>query len=336
MLYIKRGNVSQTAQDISVIICAFTEERWSDLVAAVESARQQTVQPREIIIVIDYNTVLLKQVQEHLVDVIAIENRQGKGASGARNSGVAVAHGEVLAFLDDDAIAEPNWLESLAECYADPKVVGVGGEIKPLWLGARPYWFPEEFNWVVGCTYRGMPTKNAPVRNIIGANMSVRRSVLTAIGGFRTSFGNNKGKSITHSPLKWLQHHAGDEETELCIRAAQHWLEGIWLYTPTASVKHHVPAKRTCWRYFLWRCYDEGLGKAQVVKLHGGKRGLSSERIYTFKVLPQGAIHGLSDALIHQDLSGLARAGAIASGLVATIIGFFVGSFFSKAWVKRT
>jgi len=200
----------------------------------------------------------------------------------------------------------------------------------------RPYWFPNEFNWVVGCTYRGMPTKDTSVRNVIGANMSVRRHVLISIGGFRTSFGNIKGEDIAHGALKWLQHHAGDEETEFCIRVTQHLLEGIWLYTPTASVQHRVPAQRTCWRYFLWRCYDEGLGKALLVKLHGARTGLSSERTYAFKVLPQGAIHGLSDALIHQDLSGLARAGAIVSGLVATTTGYFVGSICSKLTKGRS
>ncbi len=86
----------------------------------------------------------------------------------------------------------------------------------------------------------------------------------------------------------------------------------------------------------MWRCYDEGLGKALLVKLHGAQTGLSSERTYTFKVLPQGAIRGLSDALIRQDLSGLARAGAIVSGLVATITGYFVGSICSKLTKGRS
>src|SRR6266566_7448096 len=181
-------------QNVSVIICAYTEERWNELVAAVESVQQQTLLPREIIVVIDHNPNLLKRVQEQLPGLIAIENSRVKGASGARNSAAIVARGEVLAFLDDDAIAEVNWIEHFTTCYTDPHVIGVGGKIEPLWSGKRPSWFPNEFNWVVGCTYPGIPTENTPVRNVIGANMSVRRHVLMAVGGFRESFGNNKAK----------------------------------------------------------------------------------------------------------------------------------------------
>lgn len=318
--------------NISVIICAYTEERWDDLVAAVESVQQQTLPPSEIIVVIDHNPRLLKRVQEHLSGVIAIENRAAKGLSGARNSGAVVSQGTVVAFLDDDAIAEPNWIEHLITCYTGSHVAGVGGKIEPLWLEKCPSWFPSQFNWVVGCTYQGMPTENAPVRNVIGANMSVRRHILMAAGGFRESFGcnhDNNSERAVGVGIKWLQHHAGDEETEFCIRIAQHTPGGVWLYTPSATIQHRVPAQRARWAYFLWRCYDEGLGKAMLVGLHGAHTSLSSERAYTFKILPQGIVRGMADALLHHDLSGLLRAGAIVIGLAITMAGYLVGRVFS-------
>src|SRR5258708_30101708 len=147
---LKRGNVTQTAHNISVIICAYTEERWSDLVAAVESVQQQTLSPGEIIVVVDHNPNLLKRVREHIAGVLAVENREVKGLSGARNSGVTVAQGAVIAFLDDDAIAETNWLEHLAACYTDPHVLGVGGEIETLWPWKRPPPVPEKI-FLGGC-----------------------------------------------------------------------------------------------------------------------------------------------------------------------------------------
>src|SRR6266568_2992580 len=136
---------AQTAYDISVIICAYTEDRWNDLVAAIWSVQQQTLPPEEIIVVIDHNPGLLKRAREQLPGTIVMENIEAQGLSGARNSGIAVARSQIVAFLDDDAIAAPDWIERLIVCYTDPHVVGVGGKIEPLWIGMRPSWFPDEF-----------------------------------------------------------------------------------------------------------------------------------------------------------------------------------------------
>ncbi len=199
------------ASEISVIICAYTEKRWPELVSAIASIQHQTLPPSEIIIVIDHNPDLLRRVQALEAEVIAIGNSGAKGLSGARNSGWTRARGEIIAFLDDDAIAEPNWLENLAACYADPAVVGVGGKIAPLWETRRPSWFPEEFDWVVGCTYRGMPTSNAPVRNVIGANMSIRRSALIAAGGFHEALGWDRDANASQEKSQWFSSAVGDE-----------------------------------------------------------------------------------------------------------------------------
>ncbi len=320
--------------DISVVICAYTEERWHDLVAAVESLQQQSSAPHEIIVVIDHNPRLLYRVQEHIPGVIVLANGQAKGLSGARNSGAASAQGDVVAFLDDDACADPHWIEHLAECYTDPQVAGVGGRIEPLWSGTRPAWFPPEFNWVVGCTYKGMPLEPAPVRNMIGANMSLRRGVLHAVGGFRLSFGCDKGSSS--GPFaRWLRHHAGDEETEFCIRVARSWPNNTLLYAPSAVVHHRVSEGRMRWRYFAWRCYDEGLGKAALVKLHGAQTSLSSERSYTSRTLPAGIVRNMLAFVARGDLSALTRAAAIGLGFAATVAGYIVGSIYQLAHTEE-
>ncbi|GEM_PF-6288810 len=78
------------ACDISVIVCAYTEDRWNDLVAAVVSVKEQTLSPAEIIIVIDHNPALLKRAKRHLPDTVVVENTEARGASGSRNTGIAV------------------------------------------------------------------------------------------------------------------------------------------------------------------------------------------------------------------------------------------------------
>ena len=174
---------------VSVVIAAFAMERWNDLQEAVTSVRTQTIRVLETIVVIDQNATLLERTQCELPDIIVIPNVGSRGASGARNSGVAASHGEVVAFLDDDAFASANWLESLLRHFLDPDVVGVGGRMIPLWAGSRPRWFPQEFDWAVGASYRGMPEKAAPVRNVWGCNMAIPRRVFDRIGGFREDIG---------------------------------------------------------------------------------------------------------------------------------------------------
>ncbi len=317
------------AQNISTVICAYTEKRWSALAAAIASVQQQTLPPQEIILVIDHNPALLHQAQENLTGISIIENSRDKGLSGARNSGWLHAQSEIIAFLDDDAVAEPDWLENLAASYVNPSVAGVGGKIVPLWEGDSPFWFPEEFHWVIGCTYRGMAVKKGCLRNVIGANMSIRRAILEALGGFRKSFGCNKNTTTSRNLLKWFNHYAGDEETEFCIRASQQIPGSVWLYAARAIVQHRVSVERTRWKYFLWRCYDEGLGKASLVTLHAPGIGLSSERTYTLYSLPLGFAYNLASTFLCRDVAGISRAGAIATGFFTTVLGYCVGSISS-------
>jgi glycosyltransferase involved in cell wall biosynthesis len=303
----------------SVVICAYSLERWPDLVEAVDSLRAQLVGRPEIVVVVDHNDALLERSRAELPADIVVPNQHQRGLSGARNTGVAAASGEVVAFLDDDAIAAKDWLQRLGDAYTGPEVLGVGGLVVPRWAGGRkPRWFPREFGWVVGCSYLGQPTRIAPVRNLIGANMSYRMDVLLAAGGFREGIGR-----IGRRPL-------GCEETELSIRALQRFPGGQVLFDPGARVEHTVPRSRQGPRYFLERCYAEGLSKALVTRLVGTASGLSSERTYTLRVLPRGVLAGLI-AGVRGDIAGFGRAVAIVVGLATTTLGYVVGRLHPEA-----
>ncbi len=302
---------------VSVIVCAYTDQRWSQMLAALDSLQQQTVAPREIILVIDHHPALLERARAAVRGVTVIDNREERGLSGARNSGMAVATGEILAFMDEDAVAAPDWLAQLTGAYQDDQVMGVGGAILPQWEGARPRWFPEEFNWVVGCTYRGMPTSTAPIRNLIGCNMSFRRRVAEAMSGFRSGIGR-----VGKRPV-------GCEETEYCIRASQRWPGQRFIYEPRARVLHHVPQERANWSYFRARCYAEGLSKALIGRFVGTGDSLASESAYTFRTLPVGFFRGLATGL-RGDFSGFGRAAAIFIGLATTTLGYLSGRLHSS------
>src|SRR5512143_564925 len=107
----ERRNMEQLLRDVSVIICTYTLERWEAVCAAIGSIYAQSVQPREVIVVVDHNPELMVHLSERWPQAVVVENHDARGLSGARNTGIALAQGAYLAFLDDDAVAEPNWLE---------------------------------------------------------------------------------------------------------------------------------------------------------------------------------------------------------------------------------
>ena len=296
----------------TVVICSHSLERWDLLHDAVSSVLAQDHPADEVIVVVDHNEDLLERSRLAFEGVAVLANVYGRGLSGARNTGVDAARGDVIGFLDDDAVAVSDWLRYLLGPYRDPSVAGVGGLIRPDWVAGRPSWFPEEFDWVVGCTYRGLPTSAAPVRNLIGASMSMRASALAAAGPFREGMGR-----VGSTPL-------GCEETDLCLRIAEAVPGARFMYEPAARVDHVVPESRGQLRYFTSRCYAEGLSKALVVHHSGSERGLASERTYATRSLPSAVARGVGEAA-RGDAAGASRAGAVALGLLTTAAGYGVG-----------
>jgi GT2 family glycosyltransferase len=284
-------------------------DRLSEINEAVRSVRGQTHPAEELVLVIDNCPELLAEAERLWPEARVFANHEELGLSGARNTGVAECRGEVVAFLDDDAVAAPDWLEALALAYADPKVLGAGGTVRPRWIAGRPSWFPAEFDWVVGCTHSGMPRDRRPVRNLVGANMSLRREVLDEVGGFRRELGR-----VGKLP-------AGCEETDLCIRVTESRPDGVILYDPAAVVDHVVPPERGSLAYFRQRCRAEGRSKAVLTALLGAESGLSEERSYASRTLPLGFIRGFGDAL-RGDFAGLRRSAMLVFGLLTTAAGY--------------
>ncbi|MEU6001744.1 MULTISPECIES: glycosyltransferase family 2 protein [unclassified Streptomyces] len=307
-----------TVAGISVVICVYTEDRWEDILAAVASVRAQSLAALETLLVVDHNASLLDRLTKEYKEtegVRVLANAGPRGLSAGRNTGIAASSGEVIAFLDDDAVAERDWLRHFAEGYADPKVFAVGGRTLPVWESRRrPAWFPEEFDWVVGCTYKGLPEGRVRVRNVLGGNASFRRTAFEAAGGFATGIGRDGDKR----PL-------GCEETELCIRLTRARPDAVLLIDDRAVIHHRVPAARERFGYFRTRTYAEGLSKALVARSVGAQKGLESERRYATRVLPAGVARGLRDALLARP-GGAGRAGAIVAGVVTAAGGYVLGS----------
>lgn len=304
------------AGDVSVIVCTYDQKRRPLLERALEALKHQEQPSGAVIVVVDHNPELLGALRADYPQYAVVPNEMERGLSGARNCGLAVAATPVVAFLDDDAVPQTDWVARLAQAYGatgGQYIVGVGGTILPDWARGRPSWFPAEFDWVVGCTYKGARTAPGPVRNMLGANMSFRATELRRIGGFREGIGR-----IGTVPL-------GCEETEACIRMAREFPGAQIWFEPTARVHHHVPAERASWRYLLRRCWAEGLSKAHVADLVGRSSALADERGYATRTLPRGIARAFGEAIRSMRAAPLARVVAMAAGLAVTAAGFVAG-----------
>ncbi|MGW6912420.1 glycosyltransferase family 2 protein [Kitasatospora sp. NPDC054939] len=295
-----------TDPTLSVVICTYTHDRWDDLCAAVESIRAQHLPPTELVVAVDNNPALARRITARWPDLAVVESTEAPGVSGARNTGLAATGGEILAFLDDDAVADPDWTVHLLAGYRDPAVIGVGGLVDSWWEEGRPGWFPPEYDWVVGCSYPGAAEQGVAVRNFIGANMSFRRERVVAAGGFRRDLGR-----IGTSPF-------GCEETELCMRLTDRNPGAVLRYEPAAVVRQHVPPSRGTWAYFRARCWAEGRSKAVVARHTGARAALSAERRYVRRTLPAAVLRSLR--------AGRPRAaGALGTGAVLAAAGYLTG-----------
>jgi GT2 family glycosyltransferase len=294
---------------VTVIICAYTQARWPLLLASVASVEAQTCAPAEIIVCIDHNDELLRQCEEHFlgdrstgsVPLRVVPNKYNGHLGSARNTASEIAFGDVLAFLDDDAAAAPDWLEQLMAVYDEPTVGAVGGAPLPVYERARPRWFPREFDWVYGCAYEGLPRERAPVAHLIGANMSVRRRVLAEISGF---------------------HSDDHDDMDMCHRVAYAGYKVI--YEPRAVVHHFVPGARTAWRYFWRRCYWVNRGKVEAFHNMEGAAHLAAELSFVRRAISVRVPLELL-SVFRGDPYGPLRAGAIVSGIVLAGLGHVVG-----------
>ncbi|MFW0796612.1 glycosyltransferase [Gordonia sp. CPCC 205515] len=300
---------------LSVVICCYTADRIEQVRAAIDSTVPQLNDIDELIVVVDHNDDLHAALHSSVVGARIVRSTEDRGLSGARNTGVATATGDVVVFLDDDATLDDDALRSVRSRFADPQIVGIGGAVTPAWQGGRsPDWFPSEFGWVVGCDYRGLPDDGAEIRNPIGAAMAVRREALDTIGGFSPHLGRRG------------TFPAGCEETLMGIALRQSFPDTSIVRDTSFRVSHHVSDERTSVRYYLHRCFQEGRSKAMLAALTSTGSALSSEKSYAAKILTSG---------VWRHRRAPARALALIFGFVFTTAGFVTGTVTNRLAAHR-
>jgi len=243
--------------NVSVVVCTYATERYQDFREAVESVRSQTYESVEIVLIVDGNREVFDRACETFgddKDVILHCNDENSGLSYSRTKGVEIASGDIIAFLDDDAVAKDDWIAQLVAGYEQTDAIAVGGRMIPEWIADRPSFLPEEFYWLIGANYEPRLEDWSEVRNTLGSNMSFRREVFAAVGGFDEQVGLSGDNQIQA------------EETELAMRMYDTFDKGM-LYNPDAVVAHKVFEYRTKPAWLLRRAFWQGYSKRAIKEL---------------------------------------------------------------------
>lgn len=251
--------------EISAIIC--THNRAKYLQKSLVSLASQTLPKEkfEIIVVDNGSTDNTRQVVRafqgsrnirYIYDPVI-------GLSRARNTGWKNAFGKYIAYLDDDAIAGANWLQSITDKFKSiaPQPMSVGGKITPIWEAQRPEWLLKEMETYINIIdWSEEPMFLTDDRFYLsGSNVSYMRKILEKSKGFNTSLGR-KGLSLL-----------SNEEIAMQKYLRRHNL-AIW-YDPEICIQHHVKpqclSKRWFYRRFYWQGASDIILKYQISAQNG-------------------------------------------------------------------
>ena len=253
---------------VSVIIGTYNRANY--LEKCLDSMVEQTYANFEVIVVNGPSTDNTKGILKRYSFKIIQQNEKG-GLSAARNIGIKEAKGEIIAFIDDDGIADKNWLDELTRLYTTTDIVSVGGKIVPIWLSERPEWYTDRLGG-----YLSLLDFSQNIEQMVfpehpyGCNMSFRKKIFKELGCFDASFGRDLSKNLL-----------SQEELDLYKRIDDKGYKTM--YNPKAVVYHQIDASRLTREWFKERLYwGNGVSTAVFHKKHYGTSYVFK---YTMKAL---------------------------------------------------
>lgn len=237
---------------LTVILC--THNRYEVLNDAIASLETQDCPEGLFELLIVDNSTDLKAQEAFLRDVdISCQHQilveRVPGLSRARNIGVRAASGSLVAFMDDDARASPQWVSSLVETMKKwPKAGVVGGPVRPIWPSSRPPWLHEWLEGYLTIVDRGDEVRAlAPSEWLAGTNIGFRRELLLKAGLFNESLGRVGQLLLSNEELAVTER----------IRKLGHRV----IYNPAIEMHHkvHVDRLNQAWmrRRVMWQVISD-------------------------------------------------------------------------------
>jgi glycosyltransferase involved in cell wall biosynthesis len=250
--------------ELSVIVCTYNRSEYlPDLLESIK--KQDFNRDRFELIIIDNNSTdptstISKDFINRSPDLNARYYLEtNSGLSFARNRGIKESKGEVLVFVDDDAVAVPDYLLSIAEYFkSHSNIAAGGGKILPRYENEPPDWMTPFLLPVVSALDMGDKIRYFPAKKYpIGANMFFRREVFDKVGMFNPNLGR-KGKKLL-----------GGEEKDMFLRMGS---SQKIVYLPEACIFHIVPKKRLEQSYITEMAY--GVGYSEKIRNRAGGKKL--------------------------------------------------------------
>jgi cellulose synthase/poly-beta-1,6-N-acetylglucosamine synthase-like glycosyltransferase len=308
--------VAESGTLLSVVVACYTMERLPDIRALLASLDGQDYPWIETVLVVERSRELYEELRGLPATGTArrvLWNGGEGGLSSNRNVGLASAHGEVIAFVDDDVVVDRAWAGEVVRCFEDATVGGVTGPAYPLWLEAEMSWLPEEFHWLVSCSSWTDWPDLREVRNAWGHNMAFARAAIEAAGPFSTSLGLRGGGG----PLA--------EDTEYSLRLRSRTGKRI-VYNPRALTWHRVHPYRLSGRFVRERSFAMGQSRAMMERFfapEGGDDALGTERQLLGRIV---------GGLLPRTLGGLARHPGRSSRRLSLILASLSWLAMGYAW----
>jgi glycosyltransferase involved in cell wall biosynthesis len=238
--------------EIAAIICTHNRDKY--LGAAIDSLLQQEGVNYEAIVVDNASSDRTREVVESRLSNPRLKYvyEENLGLSVARNRGARETSAPILAYLDDDAIASPQWLKTIVAAYnSNQKVAIAGGKVTLIWPDGieHPQWISQEMAGSLGIYDLGEEVVYIDNPNLTprGLNYSLRRSFLESIGGFDVNLGRVGNNLLSNEELQM---------TEKAI--ASGWQV---LYLPQAIAAHHVAPERIKASWFFRRSWWQGISE---------------------------------------------------------------------------
>ena len=245
---------------LTVILPVYTKNNYA---LSLASLLRQSVEKRNYEIIVVINSSLTQSFFQE--DNLRIFEVKWSGLDRARNFGVHQAKHDVIAFIDDDALADSRWIENIIKAHKQNEAPVIGGKVEPQWpQGGKPKWIKGILlAYLSILDYSSAPREVHYYDWLAGTNISFKKRIFSVVGMFNPGLDRKPGLLLS----------SGEEELCRRVRRAGYSV----YYYPDIKVKHMIPPERMTPHYIIQRAYWQGISDFIMDKLELSPKALEEK-----------------------------------------------------------